>query len=131
MESLTRLKQTSTIANYKTQFESLSNWLRGLSKSHKLSYFLNGLKDEIRFPLHMFNLVSLNAVFRLAKIQEEYLLSTQKGLKFVDDKSVGMPKRWQWSNEGINRVNKPAISTRNISSSQMDEKRKKLIVLPL
>lgn len=36
MEALTRLKQTSTVANYKAQFEALSNRLRGLSKHHKI-----------------------------------------------------------------------------------------------
>lgn len=86
IKALTRLKQTSTIANQKAQFESLSNRLRGLSESHKLSYFLSGLKDEIRLSVRMFNPTSLNAAYGLAKIQEEYLLSTQRGPKFIDDK---------------------------------------------
>jgi hypothetical protein len=38
---------------YKTQFEVLSNRLRGLSEKHKLSCFMSGLKDEIRFPLRL------------------------------------------------------------------------------
>lgn len=46
-ETLTRLKQTSTIAIYKAQFEVLSNRLKGLPKRHKLSSFSSGLKDEI------------------------------------------------------------------------------------
>lgn len=86
IKALTRLKQTSTIANQKAQCESLSNRLRGLSESHKLSYFLSGLKDEIRLSVRMFNPTSLNAAYGLAKIQEEYLLSTQRGPKFIDDK---------------------------------------------
>ncbi|KAF5477262.1 hypothetical protein F2P56_003913 [Juglans regia] len=61
MEALTRLKQTSTVAVYKGQFEALSNRLKGLSETHKLSCFLSGLKDEIRLPLRLLNPVSLNA----------------------------------------------------------------------
>lgn len=47
MEALTHLKQSSFVAVYKAQFEALCNKLKGLSKRHKLSCFLSGLKDEI------------------------------------------------------------------------------------
>ena len=47
MESLTRLKQPSNVVVYKGQFEALSNRIKGLSDSHKLSYFFSGLKDEV------------------------------------------------------------------------------------
>lgn len=43
MEALIRLKQTSTMEDYKSQFEALSNHLRGLAESYKLSCFLSGL----------------------------------------------------------------------------------------
>ena len=72
METLTRLRQTSTVAVYKAQFKVLSNRIKGLSSSHKLSCFLSGLKDEIRLPICMFNPQSLNEAFGLSKIQEEY-----------------------------------------------------------
>jgi hypothetical protein len=55
MEALTRLRQTSTVTLYKTQFEVLSNRLKGLSEKYKLSCFMSGLKDEIRFPLRLLN----------------------------------------------------------------------------
>lgn len=51
MEVLTRLKQTSYVATYEAQFEGLSNRLKGLSERHKFSFFLSGLKDEIRLPV--------------------------------------------------------------------------------
>ena len=53
MESMTRLRQTSTIAVYKAQFEALSNRLRGLSEGYKLSCFLSGLNDEIRLHVRL------------------------------------------------------------------------------
>lgn len=63
---------------YKSQFEGLSNRLKGLYERHKLSCFLSGLKEEIRLPVRMLSPINLNAAFVLAKIQEEYLLSTRK-----------------------------------------------------
>ena len=53
MEVLTRLRQTSTVALYKAKFEAVSNRIKGLSPLHKLSYFLSGLKDEIRLPVRI------------------------------------------------------------------------------
>lgn len=86
MEALTRLKQTTSIAVYKAQFEALSNRLKGLSDHHKLSFFLSGLKDEIRLPIrNMFLPISLSVAYGLAKIQEEYLLSTRRALKLAGE----------------------------------------------
>ena len=56
MEALTKLRQTSTVAVYKANFEALSNRIKGLSSMHKMSCFLNGLKDEIHLPVRMLNL---------------------------------------------------------------------------
>ena len=78
MEALTRLCQTSSVVNYKGQFEAISNRIRDLSEAHKLSCFLSGLKDEVRLPVKMLNPKNLNKAFGLAKIQEEYLLSSKK-----------------------------------------------------
>ena len=51
IEVLTRMRQTSTLALYKAEFEAVSNRVKGLSPLHKLSCFLSGLKDEIRLPI--------------------------------------------------------------------------------
>lgn len=79
MEALTKLKQTTTVATYKAQFQSLSNRLKGLSKKHKLSCFLSGLKYEIRLPIKMLNPINLGATFGLAKIQERSMSKAQEG----------------------------------------------------
>jgi hypothetical protein len=76
MESLMKLRQISTVAEYTTQFEALSNRLRGISDRNRLSCFLSGLKDEVRLPLKMLNPLTLVAAFGLAKLQKEYLVST-------------------------------------------------------
>ena len=71
--------------SYKSQFEALSNRVKGLSEPHKLSCFLSRQKDEIRLSVRMLAYKTLNTAFGLAKIQEEYLKSSQKGLKSVQD----------------------------------------------
>lgn len=68
METITHLKQPSTLTAYKVQFEAISNHLIGLSEDHKLSCFLNWVKDEIHIPIRMLNLLNLNATFGLVKI---------------------------------------------------------------
>lgn len=43
MEIRIKLRQTSTVEEYKGQFKALSNRLKGLDEGYKLSYFLSGL----------------------------------------------------------------------------------------
>jgi hypothetical protein len=68
MESLTRLKQVSSVEEYKENFEDISYRLRGISDHNKLSCFLSGLKDEIRLPVCMFNPPNLLAAYGLAMV---------------------------------------------------------------
>lgn len=120
-ETLTKLKQTTYVSAYKSQFEYLSNQLKGLS--HKLSCFLSGLKNEIRLHIRTLNHINLNATFGLAKIQEEYLLSARKSIKNLEDKNSMLIAKNKWNREGSNKGIRPTSSPRSISSVQMDEKR--------
>jgi hypothetical protein len=74
MELLTKLKQTHTIATYKSQFKSTSNRVRDLSDIHKLSCFMSGMKDEIRLAVKMQGPRNLGEAYAyayaLTKIQE-------------------------------------------------------------
>jgi hypothetical protein len=81
MEALKKLQQSSTVAEYMAQFEALSNRLRGISDRNRLSCFLGGLKDEIHLPLRMLSPQTSVATFGLAKLQEEYLLSSRRSFK--------------------------------------------------
>lgn len=130
MEALTRLKQSTTVATYKAQFEAFSNRLKGLPDGLKLNCFLRGLKDEIRLPLRMFNLVSLNTTFGLAKIQEEYMATIKRSFKAGGSEKITMatPSNSVYaptSSEGGRRWNKPYVPAKEIFSMQMDEKHKK------
>ena len=123
MEALTRLKQTSSVAVYKAEFEALSNRIKGLSSTHKMSCFLSGLRDEIRLPVRMLNPPSLNAAFGLAKIQEEYWSSCKRSSRIQQES--GKP-----SILGPPRVNtfleaKSRIPIKRISPAQMEDRKKK------
>ena len=96
MEVLTRMRQSSTVALYKAEFEAVSNRIKGLSPLHKLSCFLSGLKDEIQLLVRMLNPSTMNEAFGLAKIQEEYVLSCKKNSRLQQETGkgsiLGLPK---------------------------------------
>lgn len=102
---------------------SLSNRLKGLSKKHKLSFFLSGLKDEIRLPITMLNPINLSVAFGLIKIQEEYVWNSRKALRAM----VGSSDRQQFGvvEDVGRRFHKIVGLERKISSLHMDEKRNK------
>jgi hypothetical protein len=91
MELLTKLKQTHTIAAYKSQFETTSNRVRDLSDMHKLSCFMSGMKDEIRLAVKMQGPRNLGEAYALAKIQEEYLATVKRSTR-----STYEPSRGSW-----------------------------------
>jgi hypothetical protein len=51
MEALSKLKQTIIVDDYNERFEALSNRVRGVDNHNRVSYFLGGLKDDIRLPI--------------------------------------------------------------------------------
>nr|XP_023885311.1 uncharacterized protein LOC111997457 [Quercus suber] len=123
MEVLTRMRQTSTVAVYKAEFEAVSNRVKGLSPLHKLSCFLSALRDEIRLPVRMPNPQSLNEAFGLAKIQEEYVWSSRKSTRNHQEPGntsiLGLPKN------NVVLDNKPKVPVKRLTPAQMDDRRKK------
>ncbi|XP_075645153.1 uncharacterized protein LOC142616170 [Castanea sativa] len=95
MEALTRLKQITTVVSY---------------------------KDEIRLPVRMLVPKSLNDAFGLAKIQEEFLISSRKSFKPVTDVSkpsiLGLP-RLESRNDS-----KVKLPLQKLTNAQMEERRK-------
>ena len=110
------------MVSYKGNFEIIFNKIKGLSKSHKLSCFLSGIKDEIRLPVRMLVPKFLNYAFWLAKIQEEFLISNRKSFKPILDISkpsiLGLPKL-----EGRND-SKVKLPLQKLTNAQMKERRK-------
>ena len=119
MESFILLKQTSTVEDYKSQFEALSNQLRGLAKSYKLSCFLSGLREDIRFMVLMVNPSNLYIAFGLAKMQEENMVTLRRTAKlgYVPTRLVIGP-----SNLYEKRV---IVPIQRLSPSEMKKRRDK------
>ncbi|XP_023907750.1 uncharacterized protein LOC112019466 [Quercus suber] len=118
MESLTRLKQASSVIAYGGQFEAISNRVRSLSEPHKLSCFLSGLKDEVRLPVRMLGPKNLNEAFGLAKMQEEYLWSCRRSSKIPHDGS-------RPSISISTSDSRTKVSLQRLTAAQMEERRKK------
>jgi hypothetical protein len=135
IKALTKLHQTSTVTEYTSQFESLSNRLCGFSDRNRLSCFLSGLNDEIRLQLRMLNPLTLVAAFGLAKLHKEYLISTKKSLKPAIPAS-SFSRNHYWSSSSSTPAPTPITPNPNtrpqnnypvkkISPSQMHEHREK------
>jgi hypothetical protein len=65
--AFTKFKQTSTVEEYQTQFEILSNRIQGMSEEFKFSTFLIGLKEEVRIIVTMLKPNALTTTFGLAR----------------------------------------------------------------
>lgn len=66
--AFTKLKQVGTVEEYYSQFEALSNRIKGLTEEFKISTFISGLRDDLRIMVTMVKPLSLSATFRLAKL---------------------------------------------------------------
>jgi hypothetical protein len=124
-ESLVHLRHSTSVAEYTAQFESLSNRLRGLSDKYKLSYFLSGLKDEIRLPLRMLAPRTLVSAFGLAKLQEEYLQTSRKSSRTFSGSSAYSQASFSSSSSGPSSGQQSPLPVQRISPTQMRERREK------
>lgn len=52
--AFTKLRQTTTVEEYQTEFEVLSNKIKGLTEEFRISTFISGLKDELKIMVTMF-----------------------------------------------------------------------------
>jgi len=50
-EVLSRLRQTTTIADYQEEFEKLSHQVNGLPETYLIGCFIVGLRDDIRLDV--------------------------------------------------------------------------------
>jgi hypothetical protein len=135
MKLLTKLKQTHTIAAYKSQFETTSNRVRDLSDMHKLSCFMSGMKDEIRLAVKMQGPRNLGEAYALAKIQEEYLATVKRSTRSTYEPSRGLWVQSQAQQGAAQVENKsgdskqfsvrPSMQVQRLTPMQMSERRKK------
>ncbi|KAJ0101884.1 hypothetical protein Patl1_05728 [Pistacia atlantica] len=119
MEALIRLNQTSTEEDYKSQFEALSNQLRELAEFYKLSFFLSGLREEIRFMVRMLNPSNVHIAFGLAKMQEENVAAFRRTTKLGS-----VPTRLAIRPSSLPEK-RAIVPVQRLSPSQMKERRDK------
>ena len=97
--------------------------LWGYQSLINLAIFLSGLKDEIRLPVRMLVPKSLNEAFGLARIQEEYLLSSRKGFRggVIDN---GKPTILRLPKVESKTDQKLKLPLQRLTSAQMEVMRK-------
>uniref|UniRef100_A0A2N9FVG6 Ty3 transposon capsid-like protein domain-containing protein n=1 Tax=Fagus sylvatica TaxID=28930 RepID=A0A2N9FVG6_FAGSY len=140
MELLTKLKQTHSIAAYKSQFELTSNRVRDLSDMHKLSYFMSGMKDEIKLAVKMQGPRNLGEAYVLAKIKEEYLATVKRSTRPTYEPSRGSWVQSQ-AQQGVSQVENKNGDSKQFSARPsmqvqsthnfMDETLAKTLKLPI
>ncbi|KAH7560795.1 hypothetical protein JRO89_XS10G0104300 [Xanthoceras sorbifolium] len=80
--TLTKLRQTGTIKEYRLQFERLANRIRDLLESFLISCFLSGLRDDIKVGVQLLKPVSLLQAFELARFQEELISVANRKMNY-------------------------------------------------
>lgn len=61
----------TTIKEYQNQFKKLANHIEGLDNAFFTSCFINGLKEEIKLEVKMFNPKTMMDAIALAKLIED------------------------------------------------------------
>jgi hypothetical protein len=132
MEALSKLKQITTVDDYKERFEALSNRVRGVDDHNRVSCFLGGLKDDIRLPVRMFKPQALLTAYGLAKVQEEYVLTRRRYRNVSGNFATSqyaantMPRSGGFMNENAAiGTPKAVVPVQKIPQQQMEERRKK------
>ncbi|GJT16234.1 reverse transcriptase [Tanacetum coccineum] len=75
--ALYKLKQTTTVTAYLTEFEALSNRVQGLSTANLLNCFLSGLREDIRRELFLLKPPTLHEAIGMAKLVEDKLTTSR------------------------------------------------------
>lgn len=70
LEELSRLQQTGTVAAYMAQFEKLLNEVEGQTEESLITFFIGGLKPDIKNQLKIARLLSLRKALATAKVYE-------------------------------------------------------------
>ncbi|XP_035836073.1 uncharacterized protein LOC118484192 [Helianthus annuus] len=76
--SLFKLRQTTTVSAYQTEFERLSNRITGLSQQTLKNCFVSGLKPDIQAELAVHKPTTLHQACGLARLLEDKLLFAWK-----------------------------------------------------
>ncbi|KAH9765934.1 hypothetical protein KPL70_002017 [Citrus sinensis] len=81
--NLSKLSQTTTVAEFQTAFEDLMNRVTGISEPLLISFFITGLKPDIRCELLFARPSSLMEAFALAPAYEARAEEAKQGHRFL------------------------------------------------
>ncbi|XP_041020419.1 uncharacterized protein LOC121262051 [Juglans microcarpa x Juglans regia] len=76
--TFTKLRQTRTVEECQTQFEALSNRIRGPTEEFRISTFISGLREDLKITVTVFKPNSLSATFGWRKGVEAYAIIDDK-----------------------------------------------------
>ena len=93
-ESLKKLKQTGSIADYQKKFETLSTKIHGIPERWLVYFFIVGLEDFLKCQLCLNKPASYSEVVALARLHERNRLGLKNLLKEANSAlaSIGKPK---------------------------------------
>ncbi|GKB20454.1 ty3-gypsy retrotransposon protein [Tanacetum coccineum] len=106
--TLFKLKQTTTVSLYQTEFERLSNRVNGLSGQTLKNIFISGLKKEIQNEIALLKPISLHQAYGQARLLEEKLAQPKPKLSYSNKPSYssGNPMTTSSPSTTHNFVNK-------------------------
>ncbi|KAH9775893.1 hypothetical protein KPL71_006536 [Citrus sinensis] len=81
--NLSKLSQTTTVAEFQTSFEDLMNRVTGISEPLLISFFITGLKSDIRRELLFVRPSSLMEAFALARAYKACAEEAKQGHRFL------------------------------------------------
>ena len=131
-ESLTRLKQTTSVAAYQEAFERLSHQVDGLPEGFLIGCFVAGLRDEIRIDVKIKHPHTLAEAIGVARLIEERNLLQRKTHLPIRSSSMNLPSRAPANSAaGVlgpppsQRPNLSPTSFRRITTQEARERREK------
>ncbi|XP_077225227.1 uncharacterized protein LOC143858459 [Tasmannia lanceolata] len=89
--ALSKLHQTSSVADYQTRFEDLSNKVSGLPESFLISFFVSRLKPDLKRELLVKQPHSLLQAFSLPRIYEQKYDDLRRSWNTLFPKTTGGP----------------------------------------
>jgi len=87
--ALKELKQTTSVGEYQSQFEELSNQVTGLMEQWLVSFFIAGLNDHLKYDMLLAQPVTYASAVSMAKIYEQKQLYMQQLGRPPENRSTG------------------------------------------
>lgn len=87
LEELSRLQQTIMLESYLDKFEDLMNEVEGQSEATLVTYFVGGLRPDLKSELKIMKPTTLQQAFSAARVYEAHLGQRQMGIGVKESSS--------------------------------------------